>query len=132
MYLKQRRDSRHWWRRIQSRKDRRIIIKSVQVVMVTIGIYLLVYLTIIGRNHLCLLAWCLIVGTILIPFMKNLRDTEFKEPPQAQQTSKRVTQPQEDRAASQRITKASTYRIKEIPSNSINTESKETESKETL
>jgi hypothetical protein len=123
---KKRRDSRHWWRRIQSRKYRRVLIKkSVVVVIVTAGMYLLARLS-SGRNGLCLLAWCIIMCTILIPFKKILRCTESKEPPQGQQTSGRMPKPQEIKATSQLTTQASTYRIDEIPSKSIKTESQET------
>lgn len=123
---KKRRDSRHWWRRIQSRKYKRVLIKkSVQVVMVTAGMYLLACLS-SGRNSLCLLAWCLIVCTILVPFKKKLRGTESKKSPQEQQTSRRVSKPQEIKATSQLTIKTSIYHIDEIPSKSINTESQET------
>ncbi|MBW7992841.1 MAG: hypothetical protein FVQ84_22865 [Planctomycetes bacterium] len=123
---KKRRDSRHWWRRIRSRKYKRVLIKkSVLVVMVTAGMYLLASLN-SGRNGLCLLAWCLIVCIILIPFKKILRGKESKEPPQRQQVSRRVSKPQEVKATSHLTTKASTYHIDEIPSKSINTESQET------
>ncbi|MCP4258688.1 MAG: hypothetical protein GY774_14485 [Planctomycetes bacterium] len=123
---KQRRDSRHWWRRIQSRKYRRVlIVKSVLIVMVTAVMFLLASLSSVG-NGLCLLAWCLVVGIILIPFQKNLRGTQSKESPQAQQTSRRVSKPQEVGTTSQRTIKASTYRIDEILSKNINTESQET------
>ncbi len=79
-YYKKRRDSRHWWRRIQSRKYRReLIVRSILVVIVTATMYLLASLN-SGRNDLYLLAWCLIVGIILIPFMLNLRVSKAQKP----------------------------------------------------
>ena len=79
-YYKKRRDSRHWWRRIQSRKYRReLIVRSILVVIVTAAMYLLTSLN-SGRNVLYLLAWCLIVGIILVPFMLKLRASKAQKP----------------------------------------------------
>jgi len=80
-YYKKRRDSRHWWRRIQSRKYKRVRVltkKGVQVVMISVLIYLLAGLS-SGRNYLWLLAWSLIVGTILISSKKYLRASNAQE-----------------------------------------------------
>lgn len=79
-YYKKRRDSRHWWRRIQSRKYRReLIVRSTLVVIVTVTMCLLALL-ISGLNVLCLLAWCFIVSIILIPFTTNLRVPKTQKP----------------------------------------------------
>ena len=79
-YYKKRRDSRHWWRRIQSRKYRReLIVRSIFVVVVTTTMCLLALLN-RGRYVLCLLAWCFIVGIILIPFMMKLRVPKTQKP----------------------------------------------------
>lgn len=78
---KRRRDSRHWWRRIQSRKYTRARVltkKGVQVVMVSVLIYLLAGLS-NGRNYLWLLPWSLIVGAILISSKKYLRGYKAQE-----------------------------------------------------
>jgi len=80
-YYKRRRDSRHWWRRIQSRKYKRVRVityKSVLVVMVSVLMYLLAGLS-SGRNYLWVLAWSLIVGTILISSKKYLRGFKSQE-----------------------------------------------------
>ena len=79
-YYKKRRDSRHWWRRIQSRKYRReLIVRSILVVLDTAAMCLLKSLN-SGRNVLYLLAWCLIVGIILVPFMLKLRASKAQKP----------------------------------------------------
>ncbi|MHC4160405.1 MAG: hypothetical protein ACYSSO_15170 [Planctomycetota bacterium] len=123
---RKRRDSRHWWRRIQSHKYRRVLItKSVQVVIVTAGMYLLASLS-SGLNGLCLLAWCLIVCTILVPLKKILRGKKSKEPPQVQQALRKLSTSQEIKPTPPPTTKASTYHIDEIPSKNINTESQDT------
>ena len=79
---KRRRDSRHWWRRIQSNKYRRervLTKKALQVVMVSILMYLLAGLG-NGRSYLWLLPWSLTVGAILISSKKYLRASKTKKP----------------------------------------------------
>jgi hypothetical protein len=95
------------------------------VVIITAGMYLLARLS-DGPNGLYLLAWSLLVCTILVPFKKILSGKESKEPPQMQQVSRRVSKPQEIKATSQLTTKASTFHIDEIPSKSVKAETQET------
>ena len=128
MYIgKKRRGSRYWWRRIQSRKYRRVlIVKSILVVVVTAVMFLLASRSSVG-NGLCLLAWCLVVGIILIPFKKNLRGTQSKEWSKAQQTPARPSKSKEFGAYSQRPAEASISHIKEVKSKTINTQSQQNE-----
>lgn len=128
---KKRRDSRHWWRRIQSRKYRRVlIIEAVLLVIVTSAVFLLAYL---GSIHygLCLLAWCLAVGIILIPLINSLRRTESKEPPQAKQISVGLPESKEGGASLKRPAGALNYPIEEIPPKNINEQSHQSKLNET-
>ena len=132
MYVgKKRRDSRHWWRRIQSRKYRRVlIIKSILLVMVTAIMYMIASKSSFG-NGLCLLAWCLVVGIILIPFKKILRGKQSKESSQAQQILARSSKHKEFGAYSKQSAEASISRIKEVKSKTINTRPQQNVLKET-
>jgi len=79
-YYKKRRNSRHWWRRIQSRKFRReLIIRSILVLITTVTTSLLAFLN-RGLYVLCFLAWCCIVGIIIIPFMMHLQVPKTQRP----------------------------------------------------
>jgi hypothetical protein len=125
---KKRQDSRHWWRRIQSGKYRRLlIIEIVLVLMVTAAMLLLAFLNIV-RYSLCLLAWPLAVGIILIPLIMKLRRRKSKRPHQRHRTSARLSKPQKLKVSSPRPDEASISRIKEIASKTINTHSEHTKS----
>ena len=128
---KKRRDSRHWWRRIQSGKYRRLlIIEIVLVLIVTGAMFLLAYLSGV-RYSLCLLAWPLVVVIILIPLIMKLRRTKSERPSKPQRTSAKLSKPQEVKTSSSKPDKASISHILEIASKTIDAHSEHTKSKET-
>lgn len=128
---KKRRHSRHWWRRILSRKYRRLLfITSTLILIVTAALFLLASMS-SGRNELCFLLWCLIVGIILVPSIMIFRRKESEEVwPQTQHASVILSKSQEIETDLQQNPEASEHRIKEIPSKSINTQSQQTEPSE--
>lgn len=65
--MKKRRDSRHWWRRIQSKKYYKTIIKKVVCIwFLSIGVYLFTALGIVP-NDLLAVVWAILVVAIVIP-----------------------------------------------------------------
>ena len=121
---KKRRDSRYWWRRIQSRKYRPLLIKkSIQLVIVTAAICLLAILT-RGHYGLYCLAWFFIAGVILISLRQNFTAMEPLERSQKQQDSK--SKQKKIKAPSQQAAETSTCTIKEIPPKSTKTRSQKT------
>jgi hypothetical protein len=128
---KKRRDSRHWWRRIQSRKHRRLLIVDIILLaMVTAAIYLLAAFR-PAPGSLYLLAWCIGAALILVPSALIIRASEAKNTPRPQNVTPAVSQPAELDSASQQTGKDSAHRIKEIPSKSTDRQSQHTESNET-
>jgi flagellar biosynthesis/type III secretory pathway M-ring protein FliF/YscJ len=87
--------------------------------MVTAAMFLFAYLSSVPRGFV-LLAWCLIVGIILIPLIKSLRYTESKESPKSQKNPASDEKPQEGKASSHPSTKTYNYSIEEISSKTIN------------
>ncbi len=67
IYVKKRRDSRHWWRRMLSRKYRKPIIKKIIYIwFLSIATYLFTTLHLIP-NDLLSVVWAILVVAIVIP-----------------------------------------------------------------
>lgn len=116
---KKRRHSRYWWRRIRSRKYRRLlIVQTVLLVIATAVMYLLSSQS-NGRNGIYLLAWCLIVGTILISSIIIFRRKDSQEElPQTQYVSVILSKSQEFDTDCGQTKETSAFPVEEIPSKS--------------
>jgi hypothetical protein len=127
---KKRRDSRHWWRRIRSRKYRPLLFKkTIQVTVVTIALGLLAYLT-YGQSVLLyllyLLAWCLMIGIVIVQIKQELNDTQFLKVPRKHRKPKKLPKQRKIKVFSRRTAKTSKYRIDEMPAERIKTKSQKT------
>jgi len=127
---KKRRYSRHWWRRIQSRKYRRVlIIEAFLLLLVTAAMLFLAFPGGVPKS-ICLLAWCLIAGIILLPLIMSLRRPESM-PSREHQTLAGMPKIQDVDTSSPQPAEASNSRIKEIATKTIDAHSEHTKSKET-